>query len=599
MSDDARAGLRYKLGAAAHGPIPASPAKPMLRSLVIRDFVLIPRIELSFGPGLTVVTGETGAGKSALLEAARLLLGGRAEPDLVRAGAERAELEALFELPPEHPTRARLAERGYPAGDELLVRRTVPARAGARGQVTLNGRLATVAILREVTAGLVAVSSQHEQRTLSDPETHAELLDAFAGAGELRRRMGEAHRLLTAARRDLETVVGEHARRLERVDWLRDRVRELERAGLRPGELAELEADLAARKAGARLTGALERAAAELTGTDDAPGATGRLARAEAALREAAAIDGRLQRLADEAAEARAVADDAAAELAAYRDRHDFDPARLEALEDRLHLLRRLVRAHGGSEEAARGRLDELRAELDLVDRHDDHRAAAERAAETAERAALAAAGALSAARRRAARRLAREVTTALAGLGMEGATVEVRLTPRTEGAVAGEQRLGPDGAEGVELSFAPNPGEGQRPLARIASGGELSRLLLAVKRVLADREPLATYLFDEVDAGVSGEAARRVAAAIREVARHHQVLCVTHLPAVAAQGTAHVLVEKAEADGRTVTRAHELSAPERVEAIARLLGGAEPGAKARAAAADLLRRAAADGEEA
>jgi DNA repair protein RecN (Recombination protein N) len=570
----------------------------MLRSLVIRDFVLIPRIELSFGPGLTVVTGETGAGKSALLEAARLLLGGRAEPDLVRAGAERAELEALFELPAAHPTRALLAERDYPAGDELLVRRTVPAKAGARGQVTINGRLATVAILREITAGLVAVSSQHEQRTLSDPETHAELLDAFAAAGPQRAAMLEAHRRLLAARRDLETVVGEHARRLERVDWLRERVRELERARLRPGELTELEADLSARKAGARLVGALERATAELAGTDDAPGATGRLARAEAALREAAALDPRLQRIADEAGEARAVAGDAAAELAAYRDRHTFDPARLEALEDRLHLLRGLVRAHGGSEEAAQGRLAELRAELDLVDRHGDHRAAAERAAGETEAGALAAAGALTTARRRAARRLAREVTTALGGLGLDGAAVEVRVAPRAEGTPAGEQRLGPDGAESVELLFAPNPGEGQRPLARIASGGELSRLLLAVKRVLADREPVATYLFDEVDAGVSGEAARRVAAAIRDVARHHQVLCVTHLPAVAAQGTSHVLVEKAEADGRTVTRARELTATERVEAIARLLGGAEPGPKARAAAADLLRRAAAGSEE-
>ncbi|NMC69688.1 MAG: DNA repair protein RecN, partial [Myxococcales bacterium] len=189
--------------------------------------------------------------------------------------------------------------------------------------------------------------------------------------------------------------------------------------------------------------------------------------------------------------------------------------------------------------------------------------------------------------------------TAALADLGMEGAAEEVRLAPRAEGTAAGGLRLAPDGAETVELLFAPNPGEGQRPLARIASGGELSRLLLAVKRVLADREPTATYLFDEVDAGVSGEAARRVAAAIREVARHHQVLCVTHLPAVAAQGAAHVLVEKVEEGGRTVTRARALSPAERVEAIARLVGGAEPGPKARAAAADLLRRAAAGDEEA
>jgi DNA repair protein RecN (Recombination protein N) len=564
----------------------------MLRSLVIRDFVLIPHIELGFGPGLTVLTGETGAGKSALLEAARLLLGGRAEPDLVRAGAERAELEALFDLPAGHPVRGLLAARDYPTGDELLVRRSVPSRAGARGQITLNGRLATAAILREVTAGLVAVSSQHEQRTLTDAATHLELLDAFAGCGAARGAMAERHRELLAARRDLADIVGEHARRLERADWLRERMRELERAKLRPGEIAELEADLAARKSGVKLAGALERAAAELGGAEDEPGAAVRLARAEAALREAAATDPRLARIADEAAEARAVADDAAAELAAYRDRMDFDPARLEALEDRLHLLRRLVRAHGGNEETARARLDEMRAELDLVDRHEDHRSAAEKAAADAEGKAAEAARELTAVRTRAAWKMGREITTALEWLGMSGAAVEVAVRPLAEGLDAGGRKLGAAGADGVELLFAPNPGEGKRALEKIASGGELSRLLLAVKRVLADREPVATYLFDEVDAGVSGEAARRVAAAIADVARHHQVLCVTHLPAVAAQGAAHVEVAKREEGGRTVTTARVLAQGERVEAIARLLGGAEPGPKARAAAADLLRRA-------
>jgi DNA repair protein RecN (Recombination protein N) len=567
----------------------------MLRSLNIADFVLIPRIELTFGPGLTVVTGETGTGKSALLEAARLLLGGRAEADVVRAGADRAVLEALFDLPGKHPVRAVLAERGWDPDDELLVRRTVPAKPGARGQITINGRLATAAILREVTAGLVAVSSQHEQRTLTDPATHVDLLDAFAGAGELRSRMEADHRALAAARRGLEDLVGEHARRLERADWLRDRVRELEAARIRPGEIAELEADVGARKSGVRLAAALERAATELSDAPEAAGATARLARAEAALREATQSDPRLARLADEVAEARAVADDAATELAGYRDRMDFDPARLEALEDRLHLLRRLARTHGGTEEAALARLDELRAELDLVDHHEDHRAAAEAEAARAEQAAAATARELTAARTRAARKLGREVTAALEWLGMAGAALEVAVRPAAEGLEAGGRRIGPAGADAVELLFAPNPGEGSRPLDRIASGGELSRVLLAVKRVLADREPVVTYLFDEVDAGVSGEAARRVAAAIRDVARHHQVVCVTHLPAVAAQGEAHVLVDKEEEGGRTVTRARLLAPAERVEAIARLLGGAEPGPKARAAAADLLRRAAAE----
>jgi DNA repair protein RecN (Recombination protein N) len=316
------------------------------------------------------------------------------------------------------------------------------------------------------------------------------------------------------------------------------------------------------------------------------------LARAEAAAREAARIDPRLERLGDQIAEARAVAEDAGRELSAYRDRIDFDPARLEAMEDRLHRLRALLRDHGGTEEAALERLAAMRAELDLVDRHEDHRAAVDREVAEAESALDGAARRLSQARGRAARRLGKEISAALGRLGMEGALVEVGLSPPEEGIEVNGRRIGPAGAEIAEFRFAPNPGEGVHPLARIASGGELSRLLLAVKRVLADREPVTTYLFDEVDAGVSGEAARRLASAVADVARHHQVICVTHLPAVASLPGGHVEVEKAEEGGRTVTRARPLDGRARVEAVARLLGGSDPGPKARAAAADLLRRA-------
>lgn len=569
----------------------------MLRSLAISDFVLIPRLDLEFGPGLTVITGETGVGKSILLGAVRLLLGGRADSDVVRAGSERAVVEAMFELREDHPVRDLLAAQGYRIGDELLIRRTVPARAGGRGQITVCGQMVTGAMLREATAGLVAVSSQHEQRTLSDPATHVALLDAFAGCGETAAQVERRYRALAAARGALDDIVREHAGRLERAEWLRERVRELERAALRPGESAELEADIAVVRAGARLAEALERAAEALSEADEGRSALAQIVKSERALGEAAKVDPRLRPLVAQIAEARAVAEDAARDLAAYRDRAGHDPARLETMEDRLHLIRRLVRAHGGTEEAAAARLLEMRAELDLVDRHEDHRAAAESAAAAAETSLDEAAEELSGIRRKAARRLAKEITAGLSRLGMSGAAVEMALRPAQEGLVVRGRAVGARGAEVVEMLFAPNPGEGARPLGRIASGGELSRLLLAVKRVLADREPVATYVFDEVDAGVSGEAAQRVAAAIREVSMHHQVICVTHLPAVAARGDHHIWVEKSEEGGRTITRARTLDRAERIDAIARLLGGAEAGARARAAAAELLGRARAEAE--
>ena len=310
---------------------------------------------------------------------------------------------------------------------------------------------------------------------------------------------------------------------------------------------------MGARKAGARLAGTSRRAVAELsrrttTRSDGKAGAR------RGSLREAAAIDPRLDRLAAEAAEARAVADDAAAGLAAYRDRMDFDPARLEAMEDRLHLVRRLVRAHGGTEEAVGERLSGMRAELDLVDRHDDHRTRAEAAVRRAEQEATEAARSLTAARTRAARKLGREITAALEWLGMTGASIAVELRPLAEGLDAGGGKLGPLGAEAAELLFAPNPGEGRRPLERIASGGELSRLLLAVKRVLADRSRWRRISSTRSTGGLGGGGAARGGRDPRSGAAPPGA--VRDAPAcMAAQGEAHFEVEREE-NGRTVTAA-------------------------------------------
>ena len=306
----------------------------------------------------------------------------------------------------------------------------------------------TASILRELTAGLVAVSSQHEHRTLSDPATHLALLDAFAGNGALAAEMERRHRSLIAARRTLDEIVQQHSQRLERADFLRERVKELERARIRAGETAEIEANVGAAKSGAKLAAVLDRAAAALSEAEAGASASAQLARAEQALEEAAQIDARLRSIVSEAAEARAVAEDAARELAAYRERVEHDPARLEKMEDRLHLLRRLVRAHGGTEENALARLDEMRAELDLVDRHGDHRTAAEKSLADAEAAADEIASRLSAARSKAARKLGKEITAGLEALGMSGAAVEAALRPASEGAEVRGRKIAAAGAE-------------------------------------------------------------------------------------------------------------------------------------------------------
>jgi DNA repair protein RecN (Recombination protein N) len=547
----------------------------MLTTLRISGFAIVDRVEVRFGPGLHVLTGETGAGKSMLVNALQLVLGGRASPDVLREGADEATVEALFELPADHPVFARLEGVGLtlPEGGgtaELLVRRSV-SRSG-RARAFVNGSLCTLGMLASALRGLVDLSGQHEHVSLLDESTHLALLDAFAGIDAAPYRA--AHAALTALIREEAALAAGEAERARREDYLSFQLRELDAAALAPGEDESLERERQVLAGAERLRAAARSAEAQAYSDDGS--ASERIAAAVRALGEAAGTDPRLVEPLQLLRAAAAEVDEAGRALARYADAAAGDPERLASVEERLEVVRALARKHGGSVAAAVARQEEIRAELGAAAGGAERRVAVARELAEAGPRALILARELSVARRGGAERLARAVEAELARLAMGRCRVSVELPP-ADGASRWENvPLGPGGAEGARILLAPNPGEALRPLARIASGGELSRLLLAVKRALARIDPVPTYVFDEVDAGLGGAVAESVGRVLSEVARGRQVLCITHLPQVAAFADRHYRVGKRVQGGRTSSTVIELDGEAaRREEIARMLAGA------------------------
>jgi len=604
----------------------------MLRHLRVTNFAILSDVAVDLGDGLNVLTGETGAGKSLIVEAVNLLRGGRASADIPRTGANEAIVEAIFEVPEDLRARvgAVLAEVGCDGGaDEVLIRRVI--QKGGRSRTYVNGALTTATRLAELGALLVDLSGQHQHQGLVDPRRHREALDLFGDEPALVEEMAAAWEALRAIEEQLGELGGDEQARAARAEYLRFQVEELDGARLEPGEDERLElerARLAAvdqLQAGARLGEELLYAGTITRSPDGSriPAASDRLAAAAREVDKIARIDPELEPCARQIGEARALVDDAASSLRHYADRLEGDPERLAWVDDRLALVRRLIRKHGGDRLPAgtgsghlpggtgsghlgggtgSGRLDAviaraaaLRAELDALENRDERLAALEAARAKARVRAETAARALTASRTKAARRLEREVGAALAELGMGSARLGVRLDPMA--GADGKARLGPHGWDDVELMLASNKGEDARPLAKIASGGELSRIMLAMKLVLRRADEVATYVFDEVDTGVGGATATVVGQQIRGVADHRQVLCVTHLPQIAAFADQHFHVEKHEVAGRTETAVKKLNAAARKEELARMLGGTAT-ARARAHAAEMLDEASSRREE-
>ena len=548
----------------------------MLRHLRATNFAILSDVELELGVGMNVLTGETGAGKSLIVEAVNLLRGGRASADIPRAGADEAVVEAAVEVPED--LRARVAGvlegAGLPnEGDEVFIRRVI--QRGGRSRCYVNGALTTAARLGELGALLVDLSGQHQHQGLVDPARHLEILDLFGEApiAEMATAWAELRRCDDAVR----ALGGDERARDARIDYVRYQLDELDAAALQTGEDVAIEIERGRLAAVDMLQGAARTAEEQIYGGDDS--ARDRVAAALREVERAVAKDPTLDGVAKQLGEIETLLDDAADQLRAYADRLEGDPERLAWLDERLALIRRLTRKHGATLDEVIAKAAELRGELEALTGRDAHLAEAQAARATAEAAATAAAAALTKHRGKAARRLEKEVAASLGELGMAAARLTVAIEPRP---------LGPTGSDRIELVLASNKGEDTRPLAKIASGGELSRIMLALKLALRRADEVATYVFDEVDSGIGGATAQVVAAQIRAVADHRQVLCVTHLPQIAAYADHHFHVEKTEVGGRTETHVAKLTGTARKDELARMLGGSTT-SKAKAHAAELL----------
>jgi DNA repair protein RecN (Recombination protein N) len=558
----------------------------MLTALAIRDVVLIERLDLAFGAGLTVLTGETGTGKSILLDSLGLALGARAEQGLVRRGAAQASVTACFAASGNAALTAVLEEHGVDVEDELVLRRVVAADGKSRAY--LNDQPVGVALLRRVAALLVEVQGQHEQMGLAEPATHAALLDTYAVPAPLRAKVARVWHDWQAARDALRDALAAAAAAARDEDWLRHAVDELASLAPRPDEEAELAEERRMLQQAERRGEAIAAAIGELAPRDRRSGNPAAALRAAArALARLAPPGGEVDSAAAPALDALDRAETALAEAETLLTRlaaeEDADPRRLEQAEERLFALRAAARKHGVPVADLAALLDRLSARLALVESGTAAIAVAERAAEAARAGYATAAQALSAARRDAATRLSSAVARELPPLRLEKARFVAGLVSLPE------ENWGPGGMEAVRFLIATNPGQEPGPLARIASGGELSRLMLAMKVVLSAGSAVPTLVFDEVDAGLGGATAAAVGERLARVAERVQVLVVTHSPQVAARGAAHLRVAKASGRGRAETRVDALDSDARREEIARMLAGETVTEAARAAADALL----------
>ncbi|NNC07704.1 DNA repair protein RecN [Corallococcus exiguus] len=552
----------------------------MLLGLRISNVAVIEEVEVAFGAGLTVLTGETGAGKSILVDALGLLLGGRADADVIRAGCEDAAVEGVFARTPVLATR--LEELGLPdLGEEVLVRRVL-GRTG-RGKVYVNGALVTLGVLAKLTRGAVDIAGQHEHVSLFDSGLHRVLLDKYGRLEETLAAYGREWANLREVDGRMAALGGDDAKVRERAEFLRFQLDEITRLDPDAGEDVKLDAER--RRLGSAQKLKRQGAEAELLVSGEAPSAVEIVGRALGLVHEGVKCDATLAPVAQSLSTALSELEEAARLLNRYVEGLESDPGRLGEVEERLDALKRLCRKHGATLDGVIKKRGELETELGTLENRreilEELNQERKRVEERARKAALA----LSRARKASAGAFSLQVREGLGGLAMGKAAFEVRVT-------AGES-LRPDGMDEVEFFFSANPGEPARPLAKVASGGEASRLLLALKRALADSDACGCYILDEADAGVSGAIADVVGRMIREVSSHRQVLCITHLPQVAAYADAHLLIRKSVKGERTVSQVLSLSAgAERTQELARMMSGVEVTREALGAAEALVRSA-------
>jgi DNA repair protein RecN (Recombination protein N) len=557
----------------------------MLRALHIRSLAIIDSLDLELDAGFSVLSGETGAGKSILIDALGLVLGDRADASLVRAGEAQAEISAQFSLDASLPARAWLREQAMEDADDpsaCLLRRVVSA--DGRSRAFINGVAAPLGNLRELGERLVEIHGQNEHQSLLRGETQCELLDDFGGHGDALSAVAQAARHYAEAEAGIERVRAIVGRDPAQLDYLRHQLRELEGLKLQDGELAQLDADHRRLANGGRLLEEGQQAQEMLYGGEGS--LHDQLASVRQLLSGLAALDSAFADAESVLQQAEVQVNEAAETIRRALDRLDLDPERLAEVERRLEAVHDLARKHRVKPGELPARLAQLRAEVEGSERAAGDLDRLEEQRQAAQAAYRAAAAKLSAARRKAARDFAGKVAAIVRELGMPKAefSVAVDASPQERPRLAGDDE--------VRFDFSANPGQPPRPLAKVASGGELSRVSLAIRLVANQSRSLATLIFDEVDAGVGGATAESVGLKLRQLAARRQVLCVTHLPQVAAQGQHHFAIQKEVRAGKTVTRVAPLDRDGRVAELARMLGGRQITASTEAHAREMLKRA-------
>jgi len=566
----------------------------MLRELEVRNLGIIDALRVQFPAGFVVLTGETGAGKSLLVQSLQLLAGERADSDQVRQGSERLLVEGCFVWPPASAMDELLAELGVPRAEELVLRREVSSQG--RSRAWIGDVPVTISALQRLAPFLLSIHGQHEQRGLMDATNHLAIIDAAGGLLELRAEVAEAFAAWTAVRERLEAQRRALATRRDRLDVIAFQLREIDEVRVAAGEDVELREERTLLRHAGRIGELLVVSRGALSG--DAGSVA--LARAGRAVRELSTLGLEVAAVADQLDEARVLAEDVERELEALAERVRVDPQRLEVVEGRLAALERLAHKYGGSLAGVIEHRERLAAELAALERVEEDLAGLEAEERARAEAYLEVADRLSGERRKASESFAREVVAVLEKLGMPKVRLRLALEPRSGAGqaleVAGRTAVASaGGVDDGELLLSPNPGEEPRALVRIASGGELSRVHLAIRTVLRDvdrpRQAL-TLLFDEVDAGIGGHVADELGALLADLGRRDQVVVVTHLPQVAGRADSHFAVRKQLVRGRAVTRVVEVEGEGRVEELVRMLGGGPDKPAARQHARELLRGA-------
>ncbi len=549
----------------------------MLSSLQIENVAVIQKAEVHFEPGLNVLTGETGAGKSILIDSINAILGNRTSKDLVRTGAAKAVIRAAFEqVPPA--VLDKLEQSGYERSEALLLSREITAEG--KSSCRINGMPATAAVLRELCGGLININGQHDSVGLLNPAHHLDILDDYAQNRTVFQEYYTLYRELVQVKRELDALITDEAEKQRKIDLLQYQVQEIEDAGLTAGEEQTLENRRKVLSNASAIRDRLAQSYALLSGSDDAAGAVDLLGEASNAVDAAAQLDPALSAAAGQLLDLYYNAKDVAADLIGRLDAYDTNDAELDEVEQRLDLLYRLKRKYGSTVEDVIAFGQKAREELDNIQhsqqRHDALQAEKLRlyakAREKSE--------ALTQTRLKAFEELNTRISGTLDFLNMPG----VRMTLRhTRGPLASH------GQDSIEFYISTNPGEAPKPLAKIASGGELSRITLAIKNAMADKDAVPTVIYDEIDSGVSGKAAGRIGEVLRQSAQGHQILCITHTAQIAALADCHLLIQKNVSNERTYTEIHPLDENGRVEALARLISGDHVTELSRANAREML----------